>query len=51
MVWYSRLKGEEAGVRCCCRNRVQGKVVIITGANSGIGYSVALELAKKGTGC
>lgn len=35
-------------VTCHCYNRVQDKVVIITGSSSGIGFFTALDLAKKG---
>ncbi|KAG0716898.1 Retinol dehydrogenase 11 [Chionoecetes opilio] len=35
-------------VQCCCQNRVQGKVVIVTGANSGIGLAITEDLARKG---
>ncbi|XP_064072092.1 retinol dehydrogenase 11-like [Vanessa tameamea] len=33
---------------CTCAVSLLGKVVIITGANSGIGYHAALEIAAKG---
>ena len=39
---------KERGKICTCKNRVKRKTVVITGANSGIGYEVALDLAKKG---
>ncbi|XP_063589508.1 retinol dehydrogenase 11-like isoform X2 [Penaeus indicus] len=35
-------------LECRCPNRVRGKVVIITGATSGIGRFTAFDLAKKG---
>ncbi|XP_045620159.2 retinol dehydrogenase 13 [Procambarus clarkii] len=35
-------------IKCHCQNRVRGKVVIVTGSNSGIGNSTALDLARKG---
>ena len=31
-------------------NRVKAKVIVLTGATSGIGYYTALDLAKKGEG-
>ena len=30
------------------QNQLEGKNVIVTGANCGIGYEAALELAKRG---
>ncbi|XP_064110130.1 retinol dehydrogenase 11-like isoform X2 [Macrobrachium nipponense] len=47
----TRLKSKTLTSRtvCRCDNRVRGKVVILTGATSGIGYYTALDLAKKGS--
>ena len=37
-----------AGVACDCTDRIDGRVVLVTGANSGIGLQVARDLALRG---
>jgi hypothetical protein len=37
-----------SGGVCKSKNRLDGKVSIITGSNTGIGYETALDFARRG---
>jgi retinol dehydrogenase-12 len=36
-----------SGGQCKSKKRLDGKIVIVTGSNCGIGYEVALDLAAR----
>jgi enoyl-[acyl-carrier-protein] reductase (NADH) len=42
------MQSDGAGGVCQSKRRLDGKIVVITGADSGIGYETALDLAKRG---
>ena len=48
MLGYLANKFYFSGDVCKSKNRLDGKVAIITGSNTGIGFEAALDLAKRG---
>ncbi|XP_045513051.1 retinol dehydrogenase 11-like [Pieris brassicae] len=44
---YKIIFEPKAGI-CACQTRLDGKIVIVTGGNSGIGFETAKDLAKRG---
>ena len=48
LVGYLANKFYFSGGQCKSKRRMDGKVIVITGSNCGIGYEAALDLAKRG---
>jgi NADP-dependent 3-hydroxy acid dehydrogenase YdfG len=48
LIGYLLNKFYFSGGKCKSRNRLDGKIAIVTGGNTGLGFETALELAKRG---
>ncbi len=48
MLIYLSKKFYFSGVICTSENKLNGKIAIVTGGNTGIGFETALDFAKRG---
>lgn len=48
LIFSLRLYLQKSVKKCVCSTSMEGKTVIVTGANGGIGYFTALKLAERG---